>query len=208
MQKYNSQLGIKKSRKKPLTKTFEEILVKYQDLFDFTVNAALYAYRDEPLPDGYPRWAHILHYQIVAGDLSSALSKEDIEQELLIIWWNAFETYKRTRPDVKLKRYLIRMGCFILRPIIERQVRVPTHEKEALELNVIEWQSDFKLDLKFVINGSEEQPWCILTPYERYLLYVHFTCNVSLFEIARMLRRDIDTMQKHMKCILKRLKEP
>jgi DNA-directed RNA polymerase specialized sigma subunit len=65
----------------------------------------------------------------------------------------------------------------------------------------------FELDLNFVFLGADIEPWNILYPYERYIIYLHFTKEFSIMEIARKLKRNKETVSKQLETALLKLKE-
>jgi hypothetical protein len=191
-------------------KDLNYLLTKYSNLYNDLTNTVYLAYKSKYLSTKYPKYCHILYNKIQNNEIPQnqnlILSKEDIEQQLKMIWFIALNNYLKNKPAISLKQYLIRISLFKLRDYMKYQLSinslVPYENKVELPTEHI----NFKLDLEFVCLGNKEEPWNILYPVERYILYLFFTKELSVMQIAQRLRKDKHTISKQLKQTLIKLR--
>jgi DNA-directed RNA polymerase specialized sigma24 family protein len=189
--------------------TFNEVSVKHSKLFFYLLATAYKGYQLKSIPQTFPKYCRLLHQKIMSLNPTKKkqfiLSKEDIEQQLRLIWWKAFNNFYQLKPKISFKSYLIRMSYFQLRDFFKKEYNIPPFIENYV--NNIEQVLPFKLDLNFVCLGFQQEPWITLYPYERYILYLFFTKELSILEIGRRLNRDKHTIDKQLKSILNKLKQ-
>ena len=193
--------------KKKYNYNFQDLLNKYQYIFNITINAAISALKEKGLTAEYPRWAHIFYSQIDPAYYSLSLTRQDIEQELKIIYWRGYNTWVKNRPKIRLRNYLKRIGCFNLRNIINKHFSISM--REFLPAETIEFIEDRSLiipDLHYVAYGSNIYPWSLLNSEERYISYLYFYCGKAVTNIGLILGMDKTTAKKKFNIIIDKLK--
>ena len=70
-----------------------------------------------------------------------------------------------------------------------------------------ESEPDFKLDLKFLLTGTNYGPLKSLCGYERYIIFLKFKEDKSILEMSRILQKDRRVVKKHFDLIIEKIKE-
>ena len=193
---------------KPIKRTLEKALVQYPKIFNSLTEAAWLAYTEQELPSGYPSYAKALYNDLWAiqraKPVSLILSKEDIEQELYMIWHEASTTFNQKKTKYKYRSILIGRGLFGLRYYLTKEMQIQTTVPKVLQ--EIEDPPPFDFDLQWLLFGTDQQPLCILDGFERELLYLRVQEKLSYKEIAKRLQRsDIESIRLGLERILFRL---
>jgi len=103
----------------------------------------------------------------------------------------------------------MRISAFALRDMLCQQQRIPTQSpwyepplspEETLA-------KPPKITLAFVAYGVPLSPFCNLSSYERYLLYLHYGMDKSINEIAQMMGHYKSTISNSLEEIKMKLKQ-
>lgn len=132
------------------------------------------------------------------------LSKEDITQQLELIWCEASDSFRRKSPRTTFRSYLIRYGTAGLRDWIRKQFKTAKGKSLIFE----GFKVDKKLSLVWLLNGTKEYPWSELSAYERYLLYMRFARDLTMREMSVILKTYRDGLSVKLDstvCKLRRL---
>ena len=88
--------------------TLEGALIKFDTIFNQLSHTAYLAYLDKDFNYSYPKYCLILFNKILSFNHSpktkrkNILSKEDIEQQLRLIWFIAINNYYKNKPTISL----------------------------------------------------------------------------------------------------------
>lgn len=189
------------------------LLQIYRDEFNWLIDTALSGYLAKPIRHPAPKYALYLYKQIQElveiYDLSRALSREDLEQEVKLTWLEAEEAYRRKERPISLKWFLIKCGSRRLVKLIERSLSIP--EREGKHLITYYYMKDsepqFDIGIQFLFLGSDIKPLNRLTPFERYLIYLRFNLENSIEEIAVRLHRHSDSIETYLEELLAKLRK-
>lgn len=135
------------------------------------------------------------------------LTREDLEQQLTLLWLSYYKQYnsKESKPDTSLKSYMIRRSIWGLRDWLRYEVNVTTEEYTIPEIE--EAESEFKIDLMFLLYGVEFVLLKDLSPYERYIIFLKFKEDKSILQMSRILQKDRKVVKSHFDSIIERIKE-
>jgi hypothetical protein len=137
------------------------------------------------------------------------LIKEDLEQELRTLWLSYQRQYKINNYElnITLRSYIIRRSVWDLRDWVKRHVNIisvdPNLEIEEENKNIL----DFKLDLMFLLRGTNHGPLKYLCGYERYIIFLKFKEEKSILEMSKILQKDRRIIKKHFDLIIEKLKK-
>lgn len=135
------------------------------------------------------------------------LTKEDLKQQLALFWLSYYRQYysKEIKPETGLKGYIVRRSIWGLRDWFKHEVDIVTESFAISEAE--ETESEFKLDLGFLLHGVEYAPLRGLSPYERYIIFLKFKEDKSILQMSRILQKDRRMVKNHFDSIIKRIKE-
>jgi len=176
-------------------------LLEYQREFDELVDIAYHAY--------YGRWhpatnSHSLRLRSLLDGLDPgfSLDREDVSQKLWEVWVRLFRSYQdKKTTDMGLRSYLLSLSVWKLEKWLRRESSCPAHA-----LPTYEEKEPFALDICFLIRGTDFWPLSILTPYERYLIFLKFKEEKSIVEIAEMTQQTRQTVSTHLRRVLRKLR--
>ena len=150
----------------------------------------------------------VLYNSISYLDIRQFVTKEDVEQELRYQWFLAIRSFQKTKPSVHIRTYLIRRSLWSLRDWARSLSLIKTHDHfiDNIPDTTETTHYDFRLDLKFLIHGTEFTPLASLTPYERYLIFLKFREDKSTLEIAEMVQKTYETVYEHINEIIAKVR--
>ena len=156
----------------------------------------------------------------------SSLSREDIKNEVTIIFLKVLSKYRiyegvnALNPLTKIFRWrlkdwynrMTRDALFHTRPVPS-----PRGDSDS-SYTVEEWidtikseQVDYDAGLQHMnlawVNAPQKSLYGALSRYERYLLYLVYGKNSSVSQVAKQLGRDKDTIKRHIKATLQKLEQ-
>lgn len=121
-------------------------------------------------------------------NLQDIIDKYDLAQQLQLIWLKAKLAYKNSEcSNSCYESYLIRLSVWGIRDWIIKQVHIVTtypyyyFTKESPR---------FLLNLNFLMHGTKIFPYSELSPYERYLIFLHFRDERTIVEIAYIVQKN------------------
>ncbi|MEK6883316.1 MAG: hypothetical protein AABY22_27055, partial [Nanoarchaeota archaeon] len=160
-----------------------DVVKKYPKLFKKFTNVTFSALSQK---DSFyqEKYFNILHKILSKYELPSYISKEDISQQLALMWHQFFLTYKEKRPDIRLRQYLIRRSIWGLRDWLLTECKNKTHILEDIYYTDEPVLYDFEISFKFLIKGSDHLFLNDLTAYERYILFLKFKEDKTIKEIS------------------------
>lgn len=132
------------------------------------------------------------------------IQKEDIEQELSLLWLRYSKNYKGNRTPGALKDYLLQCSVLGMQTFFNRHLATPSHAEPR---QIPNWHLlEFQLDLKFLAHGTDYWPLCNLSPYERYLIFLKFKEEKSIIEVAWIVQKARRIVSIQLKNVLNRLR--
>lgn len=145
-----------------------------------------------------------LYRLICSMNKISCIDDSDVVQQLYLIWLKAIKNYRISKPNIRIRRYLIRMSVWGIRDWLQAESNIPLSgpRKEPEE----EQDYPFTLDLSFLLYGSTYHPLQGLTDYERYLIYLKYVEGKHIFAIADHLQRDRGLVSKQLTTIHNKLR--
>ena len=133
-----------------------------------------------------------------------AFQREDVEQELSVLWLRFNRNYRGKRTPGELKDYLLKHSVFSMKGWFFRQISALSHGQSRYVPN---WTIlEFQLDLKFLLEGTDYWPLCNLSPYERYLIFLKFKEEKSIVDMAYTVQKHREVVAYQLKRILNRLR--
>jgi len=132
------------------------------------------------------------------------ISKEDLVQELNMLWLSYKKTYKENRPKVSLRSYLISRSIWGLRDWLHKQGRTTFIPFPNL-LEGETKQGDL-IDFNFVLKGGSLSPFKVLNAYQRYVLFLRYGREMSIDEITNLLQKSQPTVRKQLREIIEKIR--
>ena len=185
------------------------VLQNFQDDFTELVRVTYNTYWDLPV---YPKkkFSTVLQtflIEILKGrELTFDLTKEDLEQELSLLWLSYYKQYTSatSKPDTSLKNYILRRSLWDIRDWIKHHLNIVTvHSVDPEPANGI----GFKIDLMFLLKGTEINLLKNLSPYERYLIFLKFKEEKSILQMSYILQKDRRVVKNHFDLVINKIKE-
>lgn len=182
-------------------------LKEHQWLFDKLVNTTYAAVIDNPITvsnieinDFYLK----LKVIVMKRKNNYIIPKEDIKQQLKLFWLIFDSSWRHQKPDCSYLRYIFVRSCWALRDWLWKEMKVL--DKSDTISDQLWSDCGFKLDIKFLILGTNYSLLSKLKPYERYLLFLRFTQQQSLIEMAKTLQKSRQTISKQLNSIITNLR--
>lgn len=150
------------------------------------------------------RYALVL-YDEIKNIPSLPLEVCDIEQELRLCWVIFVRKYNDRKPEITLRQYLLRRSIWALRDWY-KHVQKPSSESHRVGRDSGKQEFPFKLDTRFLVEGSDLFPFTLLTPYQRYILYLKYKENKSISQIAKLVIKTRKTVSLELRRLLKNLR--
>src|SRR3990167_11481597 len=136
-----------------------EELQKYRADFNEIVETVDRAYRRKPL-QSYKKHLIILYRSLVKFNSVYPLERSDIEQELAYRWILFSRKYHQAKPSIGIRSYLVQRSMWAMRDWFRLLMRQPVivYQNRPIEVEL------FRLDFKFLVYGTEVEPFNLLTP--------------------------------------------
>lgn len=184
-----------------------EIEQKYKSDFDELVETTIAAHHKLPIDLIKPHLLY-LYKCLCILDNTFTYTRDDIIQQLRLIWFELFNKYNKTKPKIHIRQYLIRCSVWAIRDwMIKDMSIVSSFKVKDAEDHFSLSEPEFKLDLHFLFYGSDYELIKHLSPYHRYLLYLIYTKDQSILEVASKIQKDRSIVSKDFKVLLQKLKE-
>jgi len=183
----------------------EESTVFKED-FDQIVDAVYNVYCGEP-QSSFSSHISYLYNSLNKYEPSILLDKEDISQELAMRWYRFIEEWYQTKPIFDFRKYIIRRSIWAMRDWYNfRVARDPKQFKIDIEFIPEEPQEQkFKLDIVFLLYGTNIEPFTILSGYERYLLFLKYKEEKNTLQIANIVQKQRQTIDTHLSQVISKL---
>jgi DNA-directed RNA polymerase specialized sigma24 family protein len=133
------------------------------------------------------------------------LTPLEAQQQLVLIWLELIVGYHKSKPNSRMRSWLIRMSCWKIRDWYKKQTRIVTTMPYIPSENKTN-PSLFKLDLKFLLYGTSFFPLSELSSYERYLLFLKYKKNCNILEIANIVQKERHTIGLHLQNISNKMR--
>jgi len=178
----------------------------YQEEFDILCDTAYRLSQGAriPHPQYYAKMLQRIAEEVPRRN-SFSIARQDIEQQLELIWFEAVLSYSEIKSKTTLRSYLIRCGVFGLRDWLWDHFKSLDKEpssgvcEESLE-------ASRELSLVWLLCGTKEQPWCRLTSYERYLIFLRYARGLTINEVAKLSRTGRDKVMNRLKRVKQKLR--
>jgi DNA-directed RNA polymerase specialized sigma24 family protein len=174
----------------------------YRAEFDEIVDTVYQAYERKPLQSGKP-YLISLYDSVSQFEPCYPLERADVSQELVFRWLIFIQKYYEAKPAITLKQYLIRRSIWTMRDWFKLLMRKPPYETPIVILPKLD---SFVLNSKFLLYGTDVQPFDCLTSYERYLLFLKFKDDRTILEIADAVQKTKKTVRTQLKRIYNKLR--
>ena len=186
------------------------VLENFKDIFEDLVNITYDTYWDQEL---YPKAKCLvalqenLHELFKTRKRSLVLTREEIEQQLSLLWLGYEDQYysNKSKPTSSIRGYLTYRSIWGIRDWLKYELNIIRECQFVYPEEELEY--DFKIDLNFLIKGVNYNLLADLSPYERYLIFLRFNEDKNLKEIARIVQKDSRMIKKHLGSILTKLKD-
>ena len=134
------------------------------------------------------------------------LTLEDLKQEMCFFWIKHEKDYMKNkeRKNISLRSYIIRRSMWSVRDWLKRH-------NSIVKTDIINKTEDrtavgFKLNLRFLLEGSNNRLLKDLSGYERYIIFLVFKEEKNMVEMSKILQRDRRAIKNHYEKILERIK--
>ena len=132
------------------------------------------------------------------------LTKEDLKQHLSLLWLTYYQQYRSKKPETSIKGYLLKRSIWGLRDWLSYETNIVT---ECYNPITPEYESEFKIDLIFLLEGTDYSFLKELSPYERYIIFLKFKEEKSILQMSRILQKDRRVVKNHFDSIILKIKE-
>lgn len=193
-------------------KSLDEVLKWTEKEFNNVLNVTLDAMNlisRANIPNQYRFLHRTLSFISSEEDSSFSLEKEDVRQQLNMIWIDCYNSYylKPKKPNIGFKKYVQRVSTWRLRDWVKKKVHKETVEFTEESFPVLQAEPiPFKIDLAFVAKGNEGALFEELSLEERYVLYLKYNLDKSIVEIGKILQKDRLTVSTHLDLVLDKLR--
>jgi hypothetical protein len=186
------------------------VLERFKNEFNELVDITYNTYWDS---DAFPKekYSVILHDTLVESldnrERTFNLTREDLKQHLSLLWLTYYKQYnsKDKKPETSLRSYMIRRSIWGIRDWLKYETNIVTEEyNPSFEK---ELESDFKIDLMFLLDGTGSVFLRELSPYERYLIFLKFKEDKSILQMSNILQKDRRVVKNHFDSIISKIKE-
>lgn len=181
-----------------------EVLQRFRNDFVDLVNVFMLRSRDIPFTTNQ-QYLQVLYNSLIIKENQLLIERDDVEQELAMLWLLYARKYMESKPDIHIRQYLRRLSVWGLRQYFNRVTRPVTHAPLMVPEEEIT-DHGFKLDLQFLLKGTDFHPLSVLTPYERYLIFLKFKEEKTILEIAYIVQKTKKTVCVHLQKTIKKLR--
>jgi hypothetical protein len=186
------------------------VLKRFEDEFNELVNTAYDTYWEQ---DPFPKEKFsvvlktTLTEALIGKERTFNLTKEDLEQQLSLLWLHYLEQYnsKKNKPGTSVRSYLIRRSIWGLRDWLRYELNITTEEYTPFHEEEVD--SEFKIDLMFLLKGTDYHCLKGLSPYERYIIFLKFKEDKSILQMSYILQKDRRVIREHFNSIILKIKE-
>lgn len=154
-------------------------------------------------PININRYALVLYDEIKDIPVTTPLEVEDIEQELKLYWFIFVEKYHQSKPEITLRQYLLRRSIWALRDWYRWSMKP---SGTSIQKKYSKEEFPFKLDVHFLIRGCDVHPFSLLSPYQRYILYLRYKEKKSITKISKLVIKTRKTVSLELRRIIKFLR--
>lgn len=137
-------------------------------------------------------------------DSKRNILKEDIIQQLSMMWIEYNSEFDQRNLKMPRKEYLIWRSIVGLKDWLRKELRMQLQQQELITLLPVEPEQ--KIDVHFLVSGSNIYPFSLLSPYERYVLFLRFYKDMNIKEIASLMNKSRPTVHKHLTQIIEKLR--
>ena len=186
------------------------VLKRFEDEFNELADVAYNAYWEREVFPKY-KFSVVLEETIIKAlknkNRAFNLAKEDFEQQLALLWLSYHKQYdsKENKLETSLKSYILRRSIWGLRDWLIYESNIVTKEDMSVELEKV--RSEFKIDVSFLLRGTNFALLKNLSPYERYIIFLKFKEDKSILQMSRILQRDRRMVKNHFDSTIERIKE-
>jgi DNA-directed RNA polymerase specialized sigma24 family protein len=171
---------------------------RYRDDFEGMVDVVYRVHNGLPVR---PRTSYerALRDQIVPLEKhgSYTLNRDDIAQQLSLIWHKCL--VRRGNKAQGIRTFLLRLAVFELRDWYRKEVRSLSEDPRVMAPGR-SW-----LGLHWLLY-DDEPGYTGLTPYQRYLILLHFAQGLNILEISKLIHKDRHMISKALNEALKTLR--
>jgi hypothetical protein len=133
--------------------------------------------------------------------------KEDIEQELALMWVEFEQDYLERKPSVSRRRYLIWRSIWGLKDWLRKELKMQLQQHDLIAPDIFfPPEPKQKIDVEFLVRGSKNYPFSLLSPYERYLLFLRFYKDMDLGDMADLMQKSRPTVRKLLTKVIQKLR--
>lgn len=176
-----------------------DLFIKYSDDFRRLVNAVYETYIGYPPEESRKDISRVIYEADTLARLypySFNIEKEDVEQELRLMWLRFYKSYYKNEVHITLRQYLIRRSAWGLRDWLTSQ----KHTSRGTYLGFFkEERPKISLNLEFLLNGESWLPLTCLSAHQRYLIYLKFVEDKDILGIANHLQKDRHVISRQFK---------
>ena len=134
------------------------------------------------------------------------IDKDDLRQDIALMWLEYFKKYKNTEHKHGLKNYIIKMSIWKLRDMIKKELRGP-RKVSMPELKHATKFKDHILDFHWLLHGDkEDSPLYMLGAYERYLIFLYYVCDLSIEDISKRVYKCPQVVSKSIKQLVNKIR--
>lgn len=137
-------------------------------------------------------------------DSKRKILKEDIVQQLSLMWIEYNNEFDKRNLKMPRKEYLVWRSIMGLRDWLRKEIRIQLQQQELITLLPVEPEQ--KIDVHFLVSGSKIYPFSFLSSYERYVLFLRFYKDMNIKEIASLMNKSRPTVHKHLTQIIEKLR--
>jgi len=150
-------------------------------------------------------WAHTTIRKTIEELNNICIDNElaDIKQEFFLLYIQYENKFDQRPQKSSFKSYITRRVTWGIRDWLVQRSQVVNHYSYYY---FIEEKPEFVLDLNFLLHGTKIFPLSALSPYERYLIFLHFREEKSILEISRIVQHTRKTVQKRLDTALLKLR--
>lgn len=183
---------------------WKDVLDKYSYYFDALVDITLRTCSSQTKQLSPLKWAVRLSERILEQAPGIyRIEREDIEQEIRVIWWGMFRKYILNR-----RRAHNTIGGKLMNQTIWRlpfKLKLYANSHDIIpEPSYIEYQID---ELDYTINGDNRYPLSLLSARDRYLFYLLQTYPGEYTKIGKLLHLHRDTVVYYVNDLRSYLKQ-
>ena len=159
-------------------------------------------------PRSKDKWTLVLSHAMskIKNLHRNRIDKDDISQQLALLWLEYYQSYQNKRPRTDLKTYILRRSVWGLRDWLRKEMFNPK-VLTLIGLKITVERNEHTLDLYWLLYGDKENgPLHMLTAYERYLLYLRHVQGFSIDEISEIVHKCEKTVRVKLVTLLSKIR--